>query len=365
MRASAADLLLQPEFEYAQTTARIVFGPNSMEKIAEALEWVGAGKPLILCTTFQSGDAERVADLLNGKSAGIYANATMHTPTDVTDEALAIYQRLGADCTIAIGGGSTTGLGKALSHRTGCKQIVIPTTYAGSEVTPVLGQTENGRKVTFTDPAILPDVVLYDPLLTYGLPVTMSLTSAFNALAHALEGLYAKNRNPISSMMAQEGAKAIIAALPLIKADPANARGRELALYGAWLCGTVLGNVGMALHHKLCHVLGGGFDLPHAETHAVILPHSMAFNAPAARGQFAPVAQVLPTGALGRDLFDLATSLAMPTSLQALGMPEDGIERAADEAMKNAYWNPRKFDRDQIRQLIENAYFGRSPEEMA
>jgi maleylacetate reductase len=153
---------------------------------------------------------------------------------------------------------------------------VIATTYAGSEVTPILGETEGGLKTTKRDPRILPEAVIYDPDLTLGLPVGMSVCSGLNAMAHAVEALYAQDRNPISSWQAIEGIRALKDALPRIVAKPDDADARSRALYGSWLCGTVLGTVGMALHHKLCHTLGGSFDLPHAETHAILLPHSAA-----------------------------------------------------------------------------------------
>lgn len=358
---STAQTFFASDFEYRPTTARIVFGDNSLAKVSEALDWIGASAPLVLCTPFQKEQAEQVVALLGAKAAGIYANATMHTPVEVTEQALVEYQRTGADCTIAIGGGSTTGLGKALAYRTGCKQIVIPTTYAGSEVTPVLGQTEKGQKTTFADPQILPDVVLYDPLLTYGLPVEMSLTSAFNALAHALEGLYAQNRNPVSSLMAKEGTIALLQALPLLKADPNSAEGRNLALYGAWLCGTVLGNVGMALHHKLCHTLGGSFGLPHAETHTVILPHAIQYNAAAVPHLLSPITDVLGGDQPGQALWDLARDLGAPISLKDLGMEEAQVEQAVEKALNNPYWNPREVTADGLRQILQNAWAGQPP----
>jgi maleylacetate reductase len=204
--------------------------------------------------------------------------------------------------------------------------------------------------------------VIYDPELTYGLPAGMTVTSALNAMAHAAEALYARDRNPISSLMAAEGLRALIAALPVLRETPTDPEGRAGALYGAWLCGSVLGSVGMALHHKLCHVLGGTFDLPHAETHAVILPHAVAFNEAAVPDLLAPLAKALGTERAGQGLHAYAASIGAPMTLKEIGMPEDGIDRAADQAVANPYWNPRAFDRAEIRRLIENAYHGRTPD---
>jgi maleylacetate reductase len=363
---------MQNQFELTFNPSKIVFGDGAVSQTAELVRALGCSKALILATPFQQEQAENLASSIDDLSAGVYAKATMHTPVDVTEEALEFLRQSNADCTIAFGGGSTTGLGKALAYRTNMPQIAIPTTYAGSEVTPILGQTEAGVKSTVSDPKILPEVVIYDPTLTYGLPYAMSVNSALNALAHAAEALYAQNRNPLTTLMARDGIAAIVEALPLIKDDHQNPDGRRKLFYGAWLCGSVLGSVGMALHHKLCHTLGGTFNLPHAETHAVILPHALAFNEVAVGDLLAPMTealnQVVPdaiTGSgLGAGLHEFAKSLEAPTSLKDLGMPQDGIERAAELAVANPYWNPRKFSQDQMRQLIENAYWGREPGEI-
>lgn len=354
--------MMQSSFEVQINPAKIIFEDGAIKKTAKAVKDMGCSKALVLSTPHQSDQAHGVGELIGELCAGTYTNATMHTPTDVTMEALGALQSAGADCTIAIGGGSTTGLGKALAYRTDMPQIVIPTTYAGSEVTPILGQTEDGVKTTVSHPKILPEVVIYDPELTYGLPVAMSVTSALNALAHAAEALYAQNRNPITSLQAREGIEALIGALPEITVNPKSPSGRRNALYGAWLCGTVLGSVGMALHHKLCHTLGGTFDLPHAETHAIILPHAVAFNEVAVPVLLQPIAAKLGSASAGTGLYDYAKTVSAPTALKDLGMPEDGIERAANLAVSNPYWNPRTFERSHVRRIIENAYHGRPPE---
>jgi len=238
--------------------------------------------------------------------------------------------------------------------RTDLPQIVVPTTYAGSEVTPILGQTENGAKTTLRSPKVLPEVVIYDPQMTHSLPTAMSITSGINAIAHAIEALYAQDKNPVSTLMAVEGATALIDSLPLIAKNQHDAPAREKAFYGSWLCGAVLGNVGMALHHKLCHTLGGMFDLPHAQTHTVVLPHAVAYNAKQVPELLMPIAS---TG-----LFEFAQKLGAPLSLRELGMPEHGIDLAAEQAMANPYWNPRQLEHQEIRQLISHAYYGNSPE---
>jgi maleylacetate reductase len=352
---------MQPTFEYMGNPTKVIFGESSLARAGEMLSYLGCTRAIVLSTPFQKTDAEQLSASLGKASVGVFSNATMHTPVDVTEEALRMVADLDADCTVAIGGGSTTGLGKAIALRTDLPQIVIPTTYAGSEVTPILGQTEKGRKTTLKSNAVLPEVVIYDPALSTSLPVSMSVTSGINAIAHAAEALYARDRNPVSSMMAAEGARALIEALPIIAGDPQNKAARRAALYGTWLCGMVLGTVGMALHHKLCHTLGGIFELPHAETHAVILPHAVAFNALAVPELLTPIAQALDNDKPGLALHEFAKRLEAPTTLKELGMPENGIDHAADLAMANAYWNPRPIERKLVRRLIEKAYFGEPP----
>jgi maleylacetate reductase len=262
---------------------------------------------------------------------------------------------------VAVGGGSTTGLGKAIAYRTDLPQIVVPTTYAGSEATSILGQTEGGAKTTLTDPRVQPEVILYDAELVAGLPVPMTVTSALNAIAHAAEGLYAQDRNPLSSALAAEGMGAFAEALPRVIATPGDLTARGETLYGAWLCGTVLGQVGMALHHKLCHVLGGTFGLPHAETHAIILPHAIAYNEAAVPGLLAPVAEIFGDVTAGDALHGFAARSGAPLALRDLGLARADLDRAAEVAARNPYWNPAPVTRDGIRHLLDAAWEGRAP----
>ncbi|KAA1183816.1 maleylacetate reductase [Rhizobium tropici] len=348
------------DFCYAGSPAQVVFGAGSRNRVAEWVAKTGRKRALVLSTPHQKADAEALAKEIGPLACGVFSGATMHTPVEVTDEAMRMVAETGADIIISLGGGSTTGLGKAIAYRTDLLQIVIPTTYAGSEVTPILGQTEGGRKTTVRDARILPEIVIYDPALTLGMPVAMSVTSGLNAMAHAVEGLYARDRNPISSLMALEGLSAFARSLPFIVNDPMNAEARSDALYGAWLCGSVLGTVGMALHHKICHTLGGSFDTPHAETHAVMLPHTAAFNAAAAASELAGAADIFG-GSIGGGLWDFANGLGSPLSLKDFGLTEADLDRAAAIAVENPYWNPRPIDRGAIRQLLQDAWEGRRP----
>jgi maleylacetate reductase len=351
---------MQP-FVYTTAPARIVFGTGSSVGVAEEIRRLGLSRALVLSTSHQKGDAEALAARLGPLAAGVFSDAAMHTPVEVTKRAVEAYRAAGADCVVSLGGGSTTGLGKAIALRTDAPQIVIPTTYAGSEVTPILGQTENGVKTTLRGPEILPEVVIYDAELTLGLPVGISMTSGLNAMAHAAEALYARDRNPIASMMAVEGLRAMIEALPGVRMEPQDTKARETALYGAWLCGTVLGAVGMSLHHKLCHTLGGSLDLPHAETHAVLLPHTIAYVEQAVPDQLAPLA-ALVGGRAGTGLYDFAARLGAPASLAALGVGEEDLDAMAELATANPYWCPRPVEKTAIRALLQRAFEGARPE---
>lgn len=339
-------------FVHTALPTRVVFGRGRLAEAAAEAARLGMKRPLVITTKQQ----EEAGLALVRAAGGVgFAGAAMHTPVAVTEQALAVAAAEGCDGTIALGGGSSTGLGKAIAFRTGWPQLVIPTSYAGSEMTNILGETQGGTKVTKRDPKIQPESVIYDPDLLATLPDGFAATSGMNAIAHAVEGLYAVDGNPIVSLMAEEGIRALAHALPLRR------QGHDEALYGAWLCGAVLGSAAMALHHKLCHVLGGSFDLPHAETHTVILPHATAYNAPAAPGAMARVARALGAETAAGGLFDLAQSLGAPTSLKALGLAETALDKAADIAVANPYPNPRALERQPIRALLEDAFHGRRP----
>ena len=350
-------------FVYEAQPARVVFGTPWREALPAELARLGVRRALVLSTPQQREAGEQLQALLGARAAALFSGATMHTPVDVSTAAMAVLQQHGCDGLVALGGGSTIGLAKALALRSGLPQIVLPTTYAGSEVTPILGETQDGVKKTQRSPKILPQVVVYDVALTLTLPPAASAASGLNAIAHAAEALYAKDRNPIISLMAQEGVAALARSLPRIVSAPQDLAARTDAQYGAWLCGTCLGAVGMALHHKLCHVLGGSFDLPHAETHAIVLPYALAYNAPAAPEAMAALAKALGTAdAPWLHLHAMLRTLGLPSSLAQIGLPADGVARAQALALRDPYWNPRPLDAAPLRRLLEMAAAGLPPE---
>ncbi|WP_425101967.1 maleylacetate reductase [Tropicibacter sp. S64] len=347
-------------FRFEPLPTRVLFGHGTRTHLAKEVRAAGITRVLVLTTPFQKDLGDAVARDLGDVVAGVFNGAAMHTPTDVTAQALDALTTAGADGVVAVGGGSTIGLGKALAARTDVVQVVLPTTYAGSEMTPILGETENGLKTTRSGPEIRPEVVIYDVALTHTLPAAMSVTSGINAIAHAVEALYAVNGNPLMDALALEGIRALTGALPLIVADPHRGAGREAALYGAWLCGTCLGSVGMALHHKLCHTLGGSFGLPHAETHTVVLPHALAYNAPAVPKVIDALRPILGDDpALG--LHHLARDLGAPTSLSGLGLDAASLDRATELALQARYPNPRPLEAGALRATLGRAWAGTAP----
>ncbi|MFM0060187.1 maleylacetate reductase [Paraburkholderia phytofirmans] len=349
------------EFVYTGRAARVVFGAGKRATIGDEVRLLGARRALVICGAEQRALGESLTVTLKDASAGLFDRAAMHVPAALAREARELAAQLRADCVIAAGGGSAIGLAKALALTSGLPVIAVPTTYAGSEMTPIYGITEDGLKRTGSDVRVLPRTVVYDPQLTLSLPAALSLTSGINAIAHAAEGLYARDANPVTSLFAHEGITALARSLPTITREPSNYEARADALYGAWLCGSVLGSVGMSLHHKLCHTLGGTFDLPHAPTHTVVLAHALAYNASAAPHAMARIADALGCDDAPVGIQALARELGAPVSLAALGMRKADLDRAADLACQNAYWNPRPIERAPIRALLQSAFDGAPP----
>lgn len=348
-------------FVFPGLATRVVFGHGTLAQVPDEVARLGRTRALVLSTPQQEPQARALADALGALAAGVVAGAAMHTPVEVTEAAVSAYGAAGADCVVSLGGGSTTGLGKAIATRTGADQVVVPTTYAGSEMTDILGETAAGEKTTRRDPSIRPEVVVYDVDLTLSLPVGLTVTSALNAIAHAMEGFYAPDRHPITEALSRDAMPAFARALPVLVTDPRNAAARAAALYAAWGCSTALGHVTMALHHKLAHVLGGSFGLAHADTHAVLLPHTTAYNEAAVGNLLDPIRTTFgqPTAAAG--LWHFAKACHAPLRLADLGLTEADLDRAAEIAVRAPYANPRPVTATGIRNLLQNAFDGACP----
>lgn len=353
--------MMTQAFLHDEPASRVIFGRGSRQQVAAELDALGARRALVLTTPDQTALGERIAALLGERSAGVYAGAVMHVPLEAARKAIEVARKSGADACLAVGGGSTIGLAKAIALESSLPILALPTTYAGSEMTPLYGITAAGEKKTGRDWKVAPRTVIYDPELSVGLPLAISISSGMNAIAHAAEALYAQNASPVHRLMAEEGIRAMGLALPALQRDPADLQARSDALYGAWLCGTVLGRVQMGLHHKLCHVLGGSFNLPHAELHTVMLPHALAYNAPAAPQAMQALGRALGNSDGITALVALARQLDAPRSLQQIGMPADGLDRAAELAVAAPYPNPRALDRTALRALLQRAFDGAGP----
>ncbi|VFR32487.1 Alcohol dehydrogenase [plant metagenome] len=346
--------------------SRVTFGAGSIARIADELEVLGVGRALVLSTPPQADLAVRVADSLGQRAAGVFDQAVMHVPIETVREARERATALGADCALAVGGGSTIGLAKAIALETGLPVVAVPTTLAGSEMTPIYGITTARLKTTGRDRRVLPRSVIYDPELLRTLPRAMTASSGLNAIAHAAEGLYAHDGSPITDLLAEEGIRATAKVLYALRDLPGGAEvpieTMGEALYGAWLCGSVLGTVAMGLHHKICHTLGGTFNLSHAETHAVMLPHTLAYNAGSAPRAMERVAHALAQPSAAQGVHALLSDLGGPVSLRELGLPQAELDRAADLAVQSPYPNPRTLERAAILAMLRRAWEGTPPE---
>jgi maleylacetate reductase len=349
------------QFVYEANPARVIFGARSRSKAAEELDRLGISRAIVLATPAQAALAGEFAREIGARAAIVYPGAAMHTPIDVTESALDAVRSVNADGILSAGGGSTIGLGKAIALRTDLPQLAIPTTFAGSEMTPILGQTEHGVKTTLRSPKVLPETVIYDPDLVTTMPPAISGPSGMNAIAHAVEALYAKDANPVISLMAEESIRALGRSLPRILDCPSDKNAWTEALYGAWMAATCLGTVGMALHHKICHTLGGTFNLDHASIHCLMIPYSAAYNREAAPEAMQRVARALRVQDAPSGLYDLTLRVGTQKSLQEFGLTANDLEQAADLAVKNPYYNPRPVTREAVREMLQAAYEGRRP----
>ncbi|HEY0520566.1 MAG TPA: maleylacetate reductase [Ilumatobacteraceae bacterium] len=354
-------------FEYDQLPARIVFGPGCLSAVGPEVERLGGVSVMLISDGAAQSFAEVIAAQLGSRLALRWNEVAQHVPVELAEKARAAATDATIDCVVCIGGGSSTGLAKAIALSHHVPILAVPTTYAGSEQTTIYGVTGGRHKETGKNPIVQPRTVVYDPELTLGLPAHVTGPSAFNALAHSVEALYAPGHNPITTVLALEGVRAIHDSLPTVMASPEDVDARGTLLYGAYLSGVSLGATAAGLHHKLCHVLGGMFNLVHADAHSVILPHAVAFNAPAVP-DMARLAESL--GAPGGDpagaLWDLAAASSVPTRLADLSghdglLRHDQLAEAAHAAAAEITVNPRPVDEADLLGILERAYEGERP----
>jgi maleylacetate reductase len=352
------------EFVYDALPQRVRFGAGQRHHLADEVRHLGVTRIFFIGDT---PDAQQVsAELARQDGITIAADwneAVQHVPDELAERARSAYADSGADAIVTVGGGSSTGLAKAIALSHGAPIVAVPTTYAGSEQTAIYGITGGRHKQTGKNPAVQPRSVVYDAELTLGLPPNVTGPSAFNALAHSVEALYAPGHNPVTSVLAMEGVRAIHRALPTVMASPRDVDARSVLQYGAYLSGVALGQTAAAFHHKICHVLGGAFNLVHADSHSVILPHAIAFNAPAIPSEMRTLALALgcdPRDAPGA-LWDLAVASNVPTSLRQLGLSSGDLAEVASLAAREITANPRPFTEADLLDLLERAYAGERP----
>lgn len=340
-------------------TVRFATG-DARSAVTDAVSALGADRVMVIAGDDESALAREVAADLH--VAVWHHEVAMHVPTTVADRARSAAAEHRVDALVSVGGGSTTGLAKAVALTTGLPIVAVPTTYAGSEATNVWGLTEQSRKTTGTDPRVLPHTIVYDATLMLTLPVEMSVASGLNALAHCVDSMWAPRADPIDRAFATEGIRALRIGLPQVVAAPQAVEGREQTLYGAYLAAVAFASAGSGLHHKICHVLGGRFDLPHAQTHAVVLPHVLAFNSPNAPEAEQRIAGAFDSPTALEGLVALRRSVDAPTALRDYGMPESGIRQAA-EAVAEAVpeGNPTPTTVENLSALIRAAWEGAQP----
>jgi maleylacetate reductase len=340
---------------------RVCFGSGEAAASLRAeIESLGATRVMLIASKAEMHLADDIATDL--PVALRHDDVVMHVPIEVAKRARDAAHQNGIDALVSVGGGSTTGLAKAIAMTSGLPIIAVPTTYAGSEATPVWGLTEGAKKTTGVDQKVLPKVIIYDATLTTSLPVAMSVASGLNALAHCVDSMWGPNADPINAALAAEGIRSLAAGLPMVVADPENLDGREHTLYAAYLSAAAFASAGSGLHHKICHVLGGKYNLPHAQTHATVLPYVLAFNGPAA-----PDAERRIADAFGADraidgLQALKQALDAPHALRDYGFAEDAIGEAADAILPSVPpSNPREVTAEDLRTLLRAAWSGADP----
>lgn len=353
-----SDVSTATSFTAEWAHVRVVFGAGAIDRIGAELDQLALGRILLVTTPGRAPGLTAIREQLGARLVGLCDRAVLHVPIDRVRDASAEAARVQADALLAIGGGSAIGLAKAVALERGIPIVAVPTTYAGSEMTGIWGVTDGDVKRTGRDARVAPRLVVYDPDLTMSLPADVSAASGMNAIAHAVEARYAAGAGPVALAAAEEAIRLLARALPIVVERPHDRDARALALGGAHAAGVALELAAMGLHHKVCHVLGGTFGLPHGPTHAVVLPHVVAFNAPAAPEAMARVAEALGADDAAAGLHALNQTLGLTATLGALGFRAADVDRAAGLVTAAAYTNPRPVTIDDVRAILRAAMAG-------
>jgi alcohol dehydrogenase class IV len=354
---------VRPFIDDGTSSVRVVFAVGALERVTDEVRRLG-DRAVLVAGRHASGAADQVVAAAPGTVVARIDDVVQHVPVPLVESAVRHARAARADVLVALGGGSSVGLAKAVARETGLPILAVPTTYAGSEMTPIWGVTDVDGKVTGRDPRVLPRTVVYDPALTTSLPARLSAASGMNAIAHAVEALYAPDTSPVTALLADEGIRALASALPVVVERPGDLEARSGALYGSWLSGRALGVTTMGLHHTLAHVLGGRYRLPHADVHSVLLPRVVEFNTAAAPEAMARVAHALRAGGVGNAddaapaLDDLVRRIGAPASLASLGLAVETIPDIVRTVAAAAVVNPRPVDAASLDALLRTAYAG-------
>lgn len=348
-------------FDHVTLGQRVRFGAGrAAENLAAEVDRLGSRRIMVIAATHQAAIADAVTARID--VALRHDDVASHVPVGKAQKARAVAAEYGADLLVCVGGGSSTGLAKAVALTTGLPIVAVPTTYAGSEATNVWGLTEAARKTTGVDDRVLPATVIYDADLTVSLPVALSVASGLNALAHCIDSMWAPRADPINQALAAEGIRALASGLPAITRDPRDPAGREQALYGAYLSAVAFASASSGLHHKICHVLGGAYGMPHAQTHAVVLPYVLAFNAPAAPEAASRIAAAFGAADAVDGLNTLRARLEAPRALADHGLPAANIAEAAQLILPAVpASNPRAVTAADLEALLRAAHTGNTP----
>lgn len=353
-------------FEFVGLPSRAIFGAGKIATLKEEIDALGARRALFCCSPGRTAIVEDLAQSLGSLTAGICDRALPFSPMEAVLEGRQAARETNADCLVSYGGGNAVGFAKTIALELELPIIAIATTLSGSETTALQGIIKDGKRIQNASPNMQAKTLIYDPELTLPVPMRVLIPSGGNSMAHAVGALVAHNGNPTSRLFAQEGIRIMASALSDMANDPENLDARASAFYGAWLNANTLKLApgGVNVHHKLCHVLGGGFGLPHADVHTIILPHSTAYNRDAVPAAMTSIATAL--GDASKDaagaLYDLETKIGAPTALRDIGLPEEALDDVADQVATDAYYsNPRPIERDGIRALLKNAWHGRAP----
>jgi maleylacetate reductase len=348
-------------FTWQAFASRVTLREGALDDAADEVACAGGSRALVIGgAASRAKHVSHLRHLLGGRVAAVIEGAPQHLPVDTAASAAARARESGADIVVTLGGGSATGLGKAVAVACSLPLIAIPTTYSGSEMTPVWGRTEGGRKITERDGRALPVAVLYDPALYRGMPARLAAASGMNALAHCLEALWLPATSPMTGALAELGVRQLLSGLPRIVADPQDVDSHAETLVGGCAAAVSLAQAGSGLHHRICHVLGGGWNLPHAETHAVVLPQSTALVAAHSPAAAQRLSTILGGGDPAQQVFDLLGQLGLPTSLAEIGLPEAAVPDAVERVLAASGDDPLA-DGAAVRALLDRAHAGRRP----